>query len=476
LRAIARTGCALTIVIACIAGFTTTASAAESDPVIAGYWGVDAAGQIRRSGDAPDLGDTGALQLNAPIVGIAALPGGGGYWLAAADGGVFAFGQANFYGSAANLHLNAPIVGIAAADQGYWLVASDGGVFAFGDARFYGSAANLHLNAPIVGIAPSYRGYLLAASDGGVFAYGNANFYGSAANMHLNSPIVAIASAGVGGYRLVGGDGGVFTFGDANFFGSAVGLATSAITTSYFGGYALQSSVDGSLFAFGNASSCVEISSPVVVPQVEAVGSSSHADERASSLGSARRFVGVAFAFDVGRGDVEGRMAAVSCQARGGDTGAFHAPARWHVDTGKGFDHTGPACFTEVFARDRVGTQPVPLRPLVAKFGSIQMRRTQMAGHSVFDVRVTGVNCRAVATRSFFSLPGLPLTTQARGDIGPFSAFALTVEAHGTCSTEVRANDDGRLVTRRTGSSYTINLPAGTYWISNSKGCTVSVS
>ena len=38
-------------------------------------------------------------QLNAPIVGIAAVPDGKGYWLVAADGGVFTFGTAPFPGS-----------------------------------------------------------------------------------------------------------------------------------------------------------------------------------------------------------------------------------------------------------------------------------------------------------------------------------------------------------------------------------------
>ncbi|MHB1734439.1 MAG: hypothetical protein ACYCU8_13500, partial [Ferrimicrobium acidiphilum] len=39
----------------------------------------------------------GSYPLNAPIVGMAAVPNGGGYWLVAADGGVFDFGNASFY-------------------------------------------------------------------------------------------------------------------------------------------------------------------------------------------------------------------------------------------------------------------------------------------------------------------------------------------------------------------------------------------
>ena len=40
-----------------------------------------------------------ALDLNRPVVGMAATPDGKGYWLVAADGGVFTFGDAGFYGS-----------------------------------------------------------------------------------------------------------------------------------------------------------------------------------------------------------------------------------------------------------------------------------------------------------------------------------------------------------------------------------------
>ncbi len=77
------------------------------------------------------------MDLNAPIVGIAATPDGGGYWLVASDGGVFSYGDAQFHGSLGGMDLNAPIVGIAATPDGggYWLVARDGGVFSYGDAH-----------------------------------------------------------------------------------------------------------------------------------------------------------------------------------------------------------------------------------------------------------------------------------------------------------------------------------------------------
>src|SRR5664280_1458373 len=53
----------------------------------------------------------GPLSLNAPIVGVTAIPNGGGYWLVGSDGGVFTFGDARFHGSAANQRLAGPIVG-----------------------------------------------------------------------------------------------------------------------------------------------------------------------------------------------------------------------------------------------------------------------------------------------------------------------------------------------------------------------------
>jgi hypothetical protein len=119
------------------------------------------------------------------------------------------------------------------------------------------------------------------------------------------------------------------------------------------------------------------------------------------------------------------------------------------------------------------------LRTLVARRGSILMGPAQMAGHSVFDVRVTGANCRAVASRSFFGFgETLPFTSNAAGDIGPFSSSSpITVEAHGTCATEIYSNRDGRLLQRKTGTSYTMTVPAGSYWLFNTYNrCTVSVS
>jgi len=82
-------------------------------------------------------------------------PAGKGYWLVASDGGIFTFGDATFLGSTGNINLNKPIVGMAASSTGagYRFVASDGGVFSFGKDHFHGSTGNIHLNKPIVSMA-----------------------------------------------------------------------------------------------------------------------------------------------------------------------------------------------------------------------------------------------------------------------------------------------------------------------------------
>ncbi len=71
---------------------------------------------------------------------MASTPTGNGYWLVATDGGIFSFGDAHFYGSTGAMHLNAPVVGMArdGSGTGYWLAGADGGVFTFGNANFTG--------------------------------------------------------------------------------------------------------------------------------------------------------------------------------------------------------------------------------------------------------------------------------------------------------------------------------------------------
>ena len=228
----------------------------------AGYYEVDAAGDVAAFGAAQCYGAMTGTPLNQPIVGMATDASGQGYWLVARDGGIFAFGNARFEGSTGGTHLNRPIVGMSsdASGLGYWLVASDGGIFSFGDAAFHGSTGAMHLNRPIVGMSSdaSGLGYWLVASDGGIFSFGDAAFHGSTGAMHLNRPIVGMSSDASGlGYWLVASDGGIFSFGDAAFHGSTgamvlnrpiIGMASDASGL----GYWLMAS-DGGIFTFGDA-------------------------------------------------------------------------------------------------------------------------------------------------------------------------------------------------------------------------------
>ncbi len=227
-----------------------------------GYWEVASDGGIFSYGGAQFYGSTGSLQLNAPIVGMAATPDDAGYWLLASDGGIFAFGDAIFYGSTGGMRLNAPIVAMAPTPDGagYWLVASDGGVFAFGDATFFGSAGSIPLVKPIVGMASTIDGlgYWLVSSDGGIFTYGDAPFSGSVGGLPLPAPIVAMTSApGGGGYWLAASDGGLFNFGGVTYYGSPGGMPLSAPIvgmdrTADGQGYWMVGR-DGGIFSFGDA-------------------------------------------------------------------------------------------------------------------------------------------------------------------------------------------------------------------------------
>ena len=231
-------------------------------PVSATPAGAVQGGDVYPAAGAADHGDTAALDLASPIVGMAATPSGRGYWQVASDGGIFGFGDARFHGSTGAMKLNQPIVGMASTPTGagYWLVASDGGIFSFGDATFLGSTGAMRLNQPIVGMerTPTGRGYWLVASDGGIFRFGDARFHGSTGAMRLASPVVAMASTVTGGgYWLLAGDGGVFTFGDAVFHGSAAGKlgperAAALLPSRTGAGYRIAAG-DGYLFGFGDA-------------------------------------------------------------------------------------------------------------------------------------------------------------------------------------------------------------------------------
>ncbi len=240
--------CAAILVVAALSvtGLTTrapiasaaTTSVSSSTPA---YWLVASDGGIFSFGGAGFYGSMGGRPLNKPVVGIAAVPGGGGYWEVASDGGIFSFGSAQFYGSMGGRPLNKPVVGIASTPTGggYWEVAADGGIFAFGNAQFYGSTGNLTLNAPIVSMTPypNGAGYWFTAADGGIFAYGASRFYGSLGGTPQSRPVVAMAATPGGqGYWITNDNGAVSNFGSAAYLGSApqvlnapvVGMAETA--------------------------------------------------------------------------------------------------------------------------------------------------------------------------------------------------------------------------------------------------------
>jgi len=244
--------------LSCVAALSLLVSLAVS-----GHARASDGGRIEPIDGAAYRGDLEGVQINAPIVAIAATSDGGGYWLVSDDGGVFTFGDAGFFGSMGGAVLNEPVVGIAPTPSGlgYWLVARDGGVFAFGDAGYHGSTGAIALNRPIASIAatPTGLGYWLAGDDGGVFAFGDAVYWGSTGGLILNRPIVGIAATPTGlGYWVVADDGGVFTFGDARYYGSgpADGLDGDfiALLPSASGlGYSLVEST-GRVTAHGDAS------------------------------------------------------------------------------------------------------------------------------------------------------------------------------------------------------------------------------
>jgi len=200
----------------------------SSTPGSQGYWLAAADGGVFAEGNAGFYGSLGSLQLQGPIVAMAATSDGRGYWLAAMDGGVFSFGDAAFYGSMGGTPLDQPVVAMAATPdgKGYWLVAADGGVFSFGDAAFHGSMGGIPLNAPVTGMAATSDGggYWMVAADGGVFTFGDAPFYGSAGSQNVADKVVGmVASLHDQGYRLVLSNGGIFPYGNAPSYGSLAG-------------------------------------------------------------------------------------------------------------------------------------------------------------------------------------------------------------------------------------------------------------
>ncbi len=227
-----------------------------------GLWVVNSAGVVDALGGATNYGDTHALKLWAPMLGLRRTSTGHGYYLIARDGGVFSYGDAHFYGSTGGIKLFAPIRGITPtpSGHGYWLFADDGGIFSFGDAHFSGSAYGRLQGGTAVGMTPtpSGQGYWIAASNGTVVAIGDATKapVASAPNGQVDA-IVTTPSGN--GYWLVTDQGTVSTAGDAQNFGTpaasglchpygSVGIAASATGRGY---WIVQP--DGTVLAFGDA-------------------------------------------------------------------------------------------------------------------------------------------------------------------------------------------------------------------------------
>ncbi|MFN8036376.1 MAG: right-handed parallel beta-helix repeat-containing protein [Acidimicrobiia bacterium] len=197
----------------------------EPTPSGHGYWIVDTLGRVYAFGDATWHGnaDRARFASGELVSSLSATPSGKGYWIFTSRGRVVPCGDAAAYGDVAAKHLNGPVLGSVAtpSGRGYYMVASDGGIFAFGDATFYGSMGGKRLNAPVQSLVPTAtgHGYWLVASDGGVFAFGDATFRGSMGGTHLNRPVVGMVRYG-DGYLMVGADGGIFNFSDQPFAGS----------------------------------------------------------------------------------------------------------------------------------------------------------------------------------------------------------------------------------------------------------------
>ena len=180
-----------------VSSVLVVATALTSVAPIAGQEAGERAPTVTALGDAAALGAPESVDLDSPIVAMAATPSGDGYWMATRSGAVHAFGVTGIGGTDGGYSVE-PIVGMAttATGDGYWLVSADGGVFSFGDATFHGSMGGVALNAPIIGMAATVTGdgYWLVATDGGIFSFGDAAFAGSTGSLTLNAPIVGMAA------------------------------------------------------------------------------------------------------------------------------------------------------------------------------------------------------------------------------------------------------------------------------------------
>ena len=242
-----------------------------------GYWSVASDGGIFNYGpNAPFFGSMGGQHLNAPMVGMAATPGGGGYWEVGSDGGVFSFGNATLprldgqpapqrpnrrHGqprrtavatgwwpptaasstTATHCSTARPGRSTSTSPSSAWPPPPKGTATGSSPPTAASSAtatpsstargAASRSTSPSSAWPPSTSGlgYWLVASDGGIFSYGDAIFLGSTGSMALNKPIVGMMSTFDGaGYWLTASDGGIFSYGDTGFYGSAGSIHLNA--------------------------------------------------------------------------------------------------------------------------------------------------------------------------------------------------------------------------------------------------------
>jgi hypothetical protein len=247
----------------------------------AGYWLLEADGDLRAFGAAPALASVKPdLAPAASAVALAAQPGGKGLWVLASDGDIIARGTATDFGRVDLGVLTKPgervsTMSASPDGSGLWVFTTAGRIISFGTAqpasRMAGSDAilALTLDGPIIDsvATPSGNGAYLVASDGGVFTVGDAVFLDSVRGALTAiigppglpaAPVVGIVPDPDGhGYWNVASDGGVFAFG-APFRGSLPAIISADKLAApvngmvtYGNGYLLVAG-DGGVFTFSN--------------------------------------------------------------------------------------------------------------------------------------------------------------------------------------------------------------------------------
>ncbi len=194
-------------------------------PGEAGYWLLDASGQIYAYGNAPYLGG-GAAGHTGDMIALAATPDGQGYAMLSASGQVYNYGDSLSYGgSPAGASGEFTDLAMTPTGHGYWLLTSSGQVYAYGDAGYYGgSPAGFGKAIVAMSPTPDGRGYVLVSKTGQVYPYGDAGFFGQSP-AGLSGDIADISYTAGSGYLLISTSGQHYAYGDAPFAGNPVNAA-----------------------------------------------------------------------------------------------------------------------------------------------------------------------------------------------------------------------------------------------------------